>query len=371
MARILFGVAGEGFGHSSRAELLGRRLLEAGHEVRFAASRKSLQYLRQYFPEQVSEIHGLSFALRQGRVNPLLTTWQNVRDYRRGFGLNRRFFKEQIRSLKPDLVISDFEPFSAWWAWRHRLPCISIDNEHVLTLCDLDPIPNHRKDRFLAKAVTRGYHTWADAYIIMTFFKAPVKHSRAVLVPPVIRDIVQNTQPWSGDHIVSYSTDSGPSTRRRFTEVLHQFPNQRFFVYGFDQNLEDRNVLFKKTSTEHFIHDLAGCRGVVATAGFSLLSECLHFRKKMLLTPVAGQYEQVINAHYTEKAGLGIDSRKLSPADMERFLGLLDEPFPDSEMILLPNNERYFELVEETFRKIGLSVSLKKQERAPRRDRAS
>lgn len=39
MAKILYGVAGEGFGHSSRSELFGRRLIEAGHEVMFAASR--------------------------------------------------------------------------------------------------------------------------------------------------------------------------------------------------------------------------------------------------------------------------------------------------------------------------------------------
>ena len=30
MAKILYGVAGEGFGHSSRSELIGKRLVEAG-----------------------------------------------------------------------------------------------------------------------------------------------------------------------------------------------------------------------------------------------------------------------------------------------------------------------------------------------------
>jgi len=43
--------------------------------------------------------------------------------------------------------------------------------------------------------------------------------------------------------------------------------------------------------TEGFAADLAAARGVIASAGLSLISECLHLKKKMLLLPLAGQYE--------------------------------------------------------------------------------
>ena len=33
MAKIIYGVAGEGFGHSSRSHLIGQRLLDAGNDV--------------------------------------------------------------------------------------------------------------------------------------------------------------------------------------------------------------------------------------------------------------------------------------------------------------------------------------------------
>ena len=371
MAKILYGVAGEGFGHSSRSELLGRRLIEAGHELMFAASRKSLRYLRQGFPGQVYEIYGLSFVYRRGKVHDGYTAWQNLSGYRRGFAVNRRFFKQKVHEFKPDLVISDFEPFSSWWAFRNRIPCISIDHEHMLTLCKLDTIENHRKDRILAKLVTRGYHAWVDAYIILNFFKTPVKGKSVVLTPPVIRNFVQQVSPWSGDHIISYSTDSGPAMRKQFIDVLSRFPDQRFFVYGFDQDLEQRNILFKKTSTENFVHDLAGARGVVATAGFSLISECLHFRKKMLLNPLAGQYEQIVNTHYLQKAGLGIGTRKLTVENMKQFLELVEKPFEPDDSIMLPDNERYFEMVEETFNKVGLDVSLKRYDPPRVNERAS
>ena len=56
MARIIYGVAGEGFGHSSRSHLIGQRLLDSGHDVMFVGYRKSLAYLKQYFGERVREI---------------------------------------------------------------------------------------------------------------------------------------------------------------------------------------------------------------------------------------------------------------------------------------------------------------------------
>lgn len=370
MARILYGVAGEGFGHSSRSELMGRRLLEAGHEVLFAASQKSLRYLGQYFPERVAEVYGLGFVCQHGRVNPARTFLRNLRDYPRGFQTNRQLW-ERARAFEPDMVISDFEPFSAWWAWRHRIPCVSLDHEHFLTVCKLDRIAGHRQDSLLAKAVSRSYHAWADAYVIINFFKTPLKNPRGVLVPPVVRDSVQAIRSWEGDYILCYSTYSDPATRQRLTEVLRQFPPQRFFVYGFDQDAEEGNILFKKTSTEGFIHDLAGSRGVVATAGFSLLSECLYFRKRMLLNPVAGQYEQIVNTHYIKKAGLGLGTDRLTAEDVRQFLELLEKPFTPDPGILLPDNERYFALVEATFRNIGLPVSLERQAQIPDQSRVS
>ncbi len=53
MAKIIYAVAGEGFGHSSRSHLIGQRLIDAGHDCVFVGSQKSLLYLKQYFGERV------------------------------------------------------------------------------------------------------------------------------------------------------------------------------------------------------------------------------------------------------------------------------------------------------------------------------
>ncbi|MHC5179483.1 MAG: glycosyltransferase family protein [Planctomycetota bacterium] len=358
MARILYGVAGEGFGHSSRSDLLGQRLINAGHTVLFAASNKSYRYLKPTFQDAVREVYGLSFYCRDGRVDPMRTLWQNVAGYPKGASVNRELFADSVRPFRPDVVISDFEPFSAWWAWQHNVPCVSIDHEHVLTCCELAGERSRWKERLMARVVTRGYHTFADAYLVLNFFKTPVTHGRAVLTPPVVRNIVLNQQAGSGDHIIMYATNANEQTQRRILEIARCFPRQGFFIYGFNRAMEIGNCIFKKTSSEGFIRDLASCRGVIATAGFSLISECLHFRKPMLLLPLKEQYEQRLNAYYVQRLGLGQYSDTLTAGCVESFLVGLDRGARPGRLVAYPDNEKFFSIVDDTFSRIGLDLNL-------------
>lgn len=358
MARILYGVAGEGFGHSSRSELLGQRLVDAGHEVLFAASNKAYRYLKPTFDGRVRNVHGLFFYYQNGKVRPAQTFFRNLAAFGRGHMVNRRLFKEDVKAFKPDLVISDFEPFSAWWAWRNKVPCVSIDHEHFLTCCTLEKERAYWIERWMANIVTWGYHTFADAYLIPNFFKAPIHNKRARLTPPIVRNTVLKFQPSNGDHITMYSVDSGKKQRNRIFDVVRQFKDQRFFIYGFNEDLQQENCTFKKTSTEGFLADLASCRGVIATAGFSLLSECLLFRKPMLLMPVQDQYEQLINAYYVEKLGCGERTDKVSTACLDKFLSKLDTYNFDHPDLVCTDNEAYFEILEETFSKLGFPLNL-------------
>ncbi|HNS23055.1 MAG TPA: glycosyltransferase family protein [Sedimentisphaerales bacterium] len=227
MARILYGVAGQGFGHSSRSHLIGQHLIDAGHDVLFAASRQSFSYLRRHFGEKVKEIAGLSLVYRNGQLLPVKTLSTNLSRVFQNRRTNLELYRKVFEPFSPDLVISDFEPFSAWWAWRHGIPFVSI---------------------------------------------------------------------------------------------LNTFHDHQFRIHGFNEARRCGNCEFKETSTEGFLQDLASCRGVIATAGFSLLSECLYFRKKGLLLPVQGQYEQIVNARYAEKLGLALNRLSLNVQTLIEYL---------------------------------------------------
>jgi uncharacterized protein (TIGR00661 family) len=356
MTRIIYGVAGEGFGHSSRSHLIGQRLIDAGHNVMFVGSAKSLVYLKQYFGERVREIFGLSFAYQNGRIDKSETLKRNLLNLPEGNRQNDELFKKYFEPFEPELVISDFEPFSAWWAWRNRVPFISIDHEHVLTLCELEHQDKDWFSRLTASVVTKCHYVGAVAYIVINFFKTPLRIDSAILAPPIVRPVVGALEANVGEHILLYSTTGKGEEQLR--EVLGKFGDQKFYIYGFDKSEESGNCVFKKRSTEGFLADLAGARGVVASAGFSLISECLHLKKRMLLLPVAGQYEQIINSHYIEKLGLGIWSEKVDEGTLARFLSQLDEPMPSDERILWPDNDRFFQILQETLNKLHNPIGI-------------
>ena len=64
-------------------------------------------------------------------------------------------------------------------------------------------------------------------------------------------------------------------------------------------------MLFKKPSMDGFLHDLAGCKAIIANAGFSLVSEALYLGKPYLAVPVQHQFEQIFNAYFLDKEGYG------------------------------------------------------------------
>ncbi|MBM4023783.1 MAG: hypothetical protein FJ280_00020 [Planctomycetes bacterium] len=356
MARIVYAMAGEGFGHASRAHLIGQRFLDAGHEVIFAASHRALRYLRPYYEDRVKEIFGLLFDYSKGYVDPAATVWKNLARLPQGRRLNRTLFEQVYEPFRPDLVVTDFEPFSAWWAWRHRVPFISIDNEHLLLMCKLEHPLRDLVGRLTATVVVRAHYVGAGAYIITNFFQAPLKSDAAVLAPPIVRPAIARLQASDAGHVLIYATTG--TREDQWRDVLGRFAAQKFCIYGFNKNAEWKNCVFKEASAEGFAADLATARGVIASAGFSLISECLYLRKKMLLLPLAGQYEQVLNARYVERLGLGIWSRQVDQAAVSRFLDRLEEPTPQGDRILWPDNDRFLDTLRTVLSRLDTRVRI-------------
>jgi len=46
-------------------------------------------------------------------------------------------------------------------------------------------------------------------------------------------------------------------------------------VYGYDCNDQDGSIVYKRFSKSGFLEDLASCKAVIATAGFTLMTESL------------------------------------------------------------------------------------------------
>ena len=100
--------------------------------------------------------------------------------------------------------------------------------------------------------------------------------------------------------------------------VLKQLPEQ-FIIYGYDEEKQDSNLKFKKTGM-HMLKDLGTTKAVIASAGFTLLSEALYLKKPYFAIPLRGQFEQTMNALFLKQSGYGTFSEDPSLNDLRHFL---------------------------------------------------
>ena len=312
MANILYGVNGEGAGHSTRAKEVLSHLVARGHSVLVASFDRGLRNLQEQF--DVTEIFGFRFAYVNNRVRYKRTVAKNLITVPQATRSLARL-KDLIATRKIDLVITDFEPLTCHVGHRMRLPVISIDNQHCLTNAVVSYPKEYRRDAAAAKLVTRLMTPRADAYLVISFFAAPVRKANTFLFPPLLRREILEAVPSEGDSVLVYVTSPAPALAKVLRSVRCQF-----VAYGFAREGQDGNILYKKPSLEGFFRDLVTARAVVANSGFSLVTEALHLGKPYLAVPVSHQFEQIFNAYWLEKSGYGAYWTEPNKERVEAFL---------------------------------------------------
>ncbi len=312
MANILYGVNGEGSGHSTRAKEVITHLQRQGHTVHAASFDRGLRNLADHC--ETTEIYGFRFAYVNNRVKykrtfakNLLTTPQAARSMKR--------LTQQMKEWRIDLVITDFEPLCCHVGHRMRLPVLSIDNQHSLTNTRVSYPLKYAKDAAAARLVTRMMTPRANAYLVTSFFDAPVRRRNTFVFPPIVRQEVLQSSSTENEHVLVYVTSPSADLARLLSSV-----RCRFVAYGFDRDGEQGSILYKKPSMSSFLADLASCKAIIANAGFSLVSEALHLGKPYLAVPVKHQFEQIFNAYYLGKMGYGAYWEDLNKERIESFL---------------------------------------------------
>lgn len=339
MANILYGVNGEGSGHSTRAKEIITHLEQQGHTLHVVSSDRGLRNLKSDF--EVTEIYGLRLAYVRNQVRYRKTIVGNLLKAPRA-GNSIKQLTRMAEQWDIDLVITDFEPLSCRVAHNLHLPVISIDNQHLLTRAEISYPRECRNDAAAAKLVTRVMTHGCDAYLVISFFEAPLRRKDTFLFPPILRQEVLQARSTTGDCVLVYVT--APSAE--LMGLLGRI-RQRFVCYGFEREGEERNLLFRKPSLDGFLADLAGCKAVLANSGFSLISEALHLRKPYLGWPLKRQFEQVFNAYYIEKIGYGAYWHDLDKERIEAFLFNLEEYRENLAGYPAQDNSRIFAKLDE------------------------
>lgn len=300
--RILYGVQGTGNGHITRARVMLPALLAQGCSVDFVFSgRDKNAYFDMDMFGDYRTYKGFSLVSQAGTVNwfKTLTQAAPVRFIRDGFSLNVKDY---------DLVLTDFEPISAWAAKRQGVPSVGLAHQYALCY----RIPGTEKAPLLSPALKA--FAPADYYLGVHW-----AHYDYPIIPPLIS--MNHEQPTQElDFVLVYLPFE---ETQDVIAWLKQIPGQRFIVYDKrDTASEEDNVLIKPLSRTTFPIDLANCSGVICNTGFGLCSEAMVLGKKILTKALAKQIEQVSNGQILEELNRAVVFHRFDVYQLSNWLRL-------------------------------------------------
>jgi uncharacterized protein (TIGR00661 family) len=339
--RIIYGLSGQGFGHSARSKETIKHLLEAGHDVKIFTYGQSLFMMEKDFKDRLFEIPGFVLSYKNNK----LVYWRTILANAKKISSQAKHYSKishEFSKFNPDIVITDFEPLTAMLAKTKRRPLISIDNQHQLTNSKIKIDKKHYKDFLADKLVIKSMVWGAKYYLITSFFKTPVTRKNTFLFAPLIRREVLDLKPTDNGYVLVYEG----ADFDRILPILKQL-NYKFLIVGKEQRPATGNLTFKKFSTEEWLADLTGAKAVIGTAGLSLICECIYLQKPYFALPIAKQVEQLINADYLKEMGLGDFSEELTKDELEKFLNNLDSYKNNLKRTDACGNEALFKKLDE------------------------
>ncbi len=299
MARIVYGVSGEGSGHSSRAREMASHLRDQGHDLWLVSYDRGYRNLQEDF--RVFEAEGLCIASEDNRVSVVKTFTENLKRLPEGHRRLQELRRELFQQFSPDCVITDFEPMTAYLAHHYDVPLITIDNQHRMRYIEYDCPGDLEFESQVTKNIIRAMVPHPDVSLVTTFSFGEVRNERTFLFPPILRREVLAIDPQPGSHVLVYVTSGFDS----LLQQLRRFGRETFYVYGYDRSDQDGVLTFKPFSKDGFLRDLATAKAVIATAGFTLISEALCLKKPYLALPMQGQFEQQLNGYQLSQLGYG------------------------------------------------------------------
>lgn len=314
MARIIYSLSGEGSGHSSRSREIITHLQKMGHTVKVASYNRGYSNLKDDF--DVLEIEGFSIISEDNKVSISKTFSQNFNTildrYEAVNILKKKYFKE----FKPDCVITDFEPMAAYLANELDVPLVTIDNQHRMRYMDFPYPLEWKTDAILIENLIRAMIPRPCVSLVTTFYFGETRNSRTFLFPPILRQSVIEAKPSLGSNILVYATQEFDS----LIKYLKTFKRENFVVYGFNTEKNEKNLTFKSFCRKGFLEDLASSKAVIATAGFTLMTESFYLGKPYLALPMKGQFEQVLNGLMLDELEYGKCALNLKRDNISAFL---------------------------------------------------
>ncbi len=288
--KILYGVQGTGNGHLSRAIELLPEFQKYGTVDILISGEKNLLPL----PFEVKyRFKGLTIGMNdKGKLSFSRTFAQN----------HLRPFIHEIRQInieKYDVVISDFEPLTAWSSLMKNKECVGIGNQFSMMHPNV-PVPP--EDRKFARFITENLVPVTDS--IGIHYEA--YHSQ--IETPIISREIKNMKTDDQGFILVYLPAHDPNYIALVAKSLRNQQFQWRIFTPFVKNVVQfsSRIVFQPLSRIEFQKSLSNCSAVISAAGFGLTSEALYLGKKICAIPIKKHFEQECNAAALKRLGVYI-----------------------------------------------------------------
>ena len=273
--KLLYALQATGNGHISRAcELI--PVFKQYVDVLISGTSAELK-----LPFKVDyNFKGLSFTFGKNGGIDFVDTFRKVKF--------KPFFKA-VTSLpieKYDIIISDFEPVSAWACKLKGKKCIGISNQEAIKLPNI-PKPKH-SDK-IGDFVIKNYAPTSEGY---GFHFLPLAKT---IFPPLVRSEIRNAIIETKEHYTIYLPAYDQKQLLKFCKHFF-YIDWEIFSKHTRTEYRDENVNIFPINKENFTESLRTCKGFICGAGFEAPAEALFLGKKLLIIPMKNQYEQHYNA---------------------------------------------------------------------------
>jgi uncharacterized protein (TIGR00661 family) len=283
--KIFYAVQATGNGHISRAMELLPWLQEYGEVDLFLSGANSTLELDapvKYRSRGLSLFYTCAGGLNYPRIIQQLS-------------LSR--IRKEMRELpveKYDLVINDFDCLTALACARKKVPSVQFGHQaSFMSARTPRPAKTSKTGEWILKNYAKASH-----YIGLHF----QPYDDFIMTPVIKREIFEAT-PAEHEHITVYLPSYCQPELLQHFSPLKDF---KFQVFSWQAQRPERHghITFLPVSKKGFNQSMINCSAIICGAGFETPAEALHLKKKMMVMPIKGQYEQCCNAAALELLGV-------------------------------------------------------------------
>jgi len=283
--KIFYAVQATGNGHISRAMELLPHLRRYGEVDIFLSGANSTLELN----------HPVKY---RSKGLSLFYTCEGKVDYKKIFlALAPLRIRKEVKDLpveKYDLIVNDFECITALACAKKKIPSVNFGHQASF-LSDKTPRPKEKSKT--GEWILKNYAR-ASFYVGLHF-----QQYDDFIFPPVIKNEIANASPVDQGFFTVYLPSYCEPVLEKY---FHRLADHRFHIFSWQTRTtrQSANISFIPVDKNLFSRALIDCSGIITGGGFETPAEALKLKKKLMVIPIKGQYEQQCNAAALEQMGI-------------------------------------------------------------------